>query len=106
MYANSLAGRAGGWGWSEGVVRGSILALPEALRGPVLGLAGPERVGRSKTEGEEGGSAKIQAAGGYVALAQMRLMAAQSHVEPSRAVERAGGFQRAADDCRQSSADA
>src|SRR5581483_12279155 len=77
------------------VVGGEVLACPDAARGRLRRGIAPEAVRGGESEGQERGGAQIEAAGGDVRFAEVRLMATESDGEPS-AIERAGRFERLA----------
>src|ERR1017187_79874 len=86
-HARSLANPS-----SNRVVRDSVLPAPEAASGPILGRRGPERVVRAQSQRQQSRRAEVQAAGRNVALAQVRLVAAETDRQPAIPVEGAGRF--------------
>ena len=91
------SGRRGGGGfWSsslfvDGVVGIYVYAGPGFLLGPGLGGGGPEFVGCGKAQGEPGGGAEVEAAGGDVGFADAGLVAGEADGEPTFFIEGAGG---------------
>src|SRR6202158_4216380 len=85
----------------DGVIGWNALAAPDSLRGPLFRWIAPKRIARRQTERQENRRAEVEAARGYIALADLKLMTTEADGKPTLRVECSGSLDHSADDGRQ-----
>src|SRR5947209_6204275 len=82
----------------KGVISRIVFPAPDLFRGPGLFGLAPERIGFRQSERKKHSRTKIETPGRDIWLAHGRLMAAESDLQPSAAVERARRIDHSPDD--------